>query len=316
MLQLLHLKLTAPRGDARLLAARQAQVRAVLPQYVTTPEYRVAEAWRQRFYADQPGQNRPDDPALLDATVEDMRAIHRARFANARGFELLLIGDLDPEATLPLLDRWVGSLPAEAAPPPTARGDERMEYPVAPGAFTTRAGREAKAEWRLSMHAPAEASPDALIRLMALHESLRIVLTEALREEMGSTYSPSASRWLDPTGAPRQFIRIDLELAPDQVDAARARVERELARLAAEGPSADVLERVVAGWLTQLPITLRTNGYWRGRFVNTRVQPELESDPATLEARARAITPESLVPLARALFVDGVRLEQTVLPEE
>lgn len=316
MLQLLHLKMTAPRGDARLLAARQAQVRAVLPQYMTTPEYRVSEAWRQRFYGDQPGQALPGDPALLDATVEDMRAIHRARFANARGFELILIGDLDPEATLPLLDRWVGSLPAEAAPPSTARGDERLEYPVAPGAFTTRAGREAKAEWRLSMHAPAEASPDALIRLMALHESLRIVLTEALREEMGSTYSPSASRWLDPTGAPRQFIRIDLELAPDQVDAARARVERELARLADEGPSADVLDRVVAGWLTQLPITLRTNGYWRGRFVNERVQPALESDPATLEARARAITPESLVPLARALFVDGVRLEQTVLPEE
>ncbi len=316
MLQLLHLKMTAPRGDARLLAARQAQIRALLPQYVTTPEYRVSEAWRLRDTGEQPGQARPDDPALLDATVEDMRAIHRARFANARGFELILIGDLDPEATLPLVDRWLGGLPAEAAPPPAPRGDERLEYPVAPGTFTTRAGREAKAEWRLAMHAPAEASPDALLRLMALHESLRIVLTEALREEMGSTYSPSASRWLDPTGTPRQFIRIDLELAPDQVDAARARVERELARLAAEGPSADVLDRVVAGWLAQLPMSLRTNGYWRGRFVNTRVQPALESDPDTLEPRARALTPEALVPLARALFVDGVRLEQVVLPED
>jgi zinc protease len=90
---------------------------------------------------------------------------------------------------------------------------------------------------------------------------LQTRLRESLREELGGTYSVSASA--NYTKIPRTEFNVSIRFgsAPDRMEALAARVFEEIARLSSEGPEADEVADVREAFLRDFETNMRDNGY-------------------------------------------------------
>jgi predicted Zn-dependent peptidase len=149
------------------------------------------------------------------------------------------VGDLDPDATLRLVERWYGDIPSGPPPPPVAQGEppqrgERraaVRFPAQPAVLAGWRGPEAR-------HADTPAL-DLLQAALAIGESSRLRRRLVEEEELAVSVHASWGWRIDPG-----VFLLFAELAPG---ARRERAEEvlweEIARVAARGVSAAELKR-------------------------------------------------------------------------
>jgi zinc protease len=229
--------------------------------------------------------------AALDRAA--MASFYRERFANAADFTMFLVGAFDVEQAVPLLAKYVGSLPS------TGKATSRFEdvgihFPGRVVRDTVRKGAEPRSQTVISFFADPPADEAETVRLSAAADVLEIALRDILREELGQTYTVSAgfvdSRPQSGTGR----VVVSFGSAPENAERMVERALAEVSRLKKEGPSADLTTRAVQAALRQLEVALRQNGYWLAELQSNHL---LQRDPlVVLSARERlqALTPEAL----------------------
>src|SRR5690606_107092 len=120
--------------------------------------------------------------------------IYRERFSGANDFSFALVGSFEPDSIRPLVERWLGGLPAtgveEEARDPGIRPPEGVVQKV------VRRGSEPRARTQIVLTGPAEYSLEHQTELSALGEVLNVRLRDALREELGGTYGAGVSATL------------------------------------------------------------------------------------------------------------------------
>ncbi|MFC0429194.1 pitrilysin family protein [Kutzneria buriramensis] len=202
------------------------------------PSHRVLEAWNRRMFGDHPyGQAGPSAEAIARVdrdTVLDLQT-RRMRPNDA---SLVLVGDLDPDATLDLVNRWfTGWSPgsdAVAMPPvpPWVPGDEVVDLPGSTQSLL-----------RLAMPAPRHAEPEAPALAMACmvfggYFSSRLV--QNIREDRGLSYSPRSGVL---HVAEASLITIAVDAVTANTTAVATEVLAELARMVTCPVTPDELDR-------------------------------------------------------------------------
>ncbi|MFE1320153.1 M16 family metallopeptidase [Kitasatospora phosalacinea] len=194
--------------------------------------------------------------ADLDAaTLEDARAFFRTYYAPNNAV-LSIVGDLDPERTIAWVEKYFGSIPAHDGKQPPRDGT----LPDTIGAEVRELVREdvpsraLMAAYRLPHDGTREAdAADLALTILGSGESSRLYnrLVRRDRTAVAAGFgllrlagAPSLG-WLD--------VKAGGEATLEQIEAA---VDEELARFAAEGPTAAELERAQAQiereWLDRL----------------------------------------------------------------
>jgi zinc protease len=181
-----------------------------------------------RRYADHPYAIALPDPELVSAVEPDaLRALHRDRIL-PRGSSLVLVGDLDPEATVDAvaaaLAGWEGSGEAVEPAPVTERTLPGIELVDRPGAV--------QSNLRLGGPAPRRTDPDlAAVRLanMVFGGYFSSRLVENIRERRGYTYSPRSS--VDHQAAASSFL-VEADVATEVTGPALLETWYELGRMA------------------------------------------------------------------------------------
>lgn len=240
MLQLLHLHVTAPRRDTacieQTLSARtgaQAPVAAAAP---SNDPRQLADALFQAF---------------------------SAHFGNIGGFTFVLAAALPAERARALVERYVASLPGTAA----ARGEGAPS-----GTPMVRGGPKA-GKWRvtppylgsvnslvtLRFEGNVEPSLEARVDLLTLAEYLRQGLLEALREQLGLTYTAIADlSWK--TGS--YSLDLKLQCLPSDVPRLQQATARVIGQLDQPGISERHLALLRAAWERGLPAPRESADFW------------------------------------------------------
>ena len=141
MLQLVYLKLTAPRLDAPRFGANRTAIEGYLASLWNSPMTQYED-----FTMATLSQGHPRAPRVPKATdlarVDPARtvAMHRERFGNASGFTFVLVGSFAVEEVKPLLAQYLGALPA--TPRPSQFRDVGVRYPTGQIDRTLRAGSD------------------------------------------------------------------------------------------------------------------------------------------------------------------------------
>lgn len=181
---------------------------------------------------------------LTSITTEDLERVWLERFGNAGDFVFLLSGDLDLETTIDLAARYLGTLPATGE----TEAAINVSSPPPPGieARTVNAGSGETASLTVQYSTKAVDSSENQVLAGLLTSVLNIRLTEAIREELGASYSPNAGVSIGGSPEPEATVTISISGSPNDMEEIARVLQENLADLRTNGPSTDEHAAAVA----------------------------------------------------------------------
>jgi len=238
--------------------------------------------------------------------------VYRDRFANAGDFTFVLVGAVDTATARPLVERWLGGLPAVDRP---ERGrDLGIRAPTGVVRRTVRAGQEARGTTQLVFTGPFDYTRENREALSALSDVLDLRLREVLREDMGGTYGVQvgASSMREPRA--EYSVGIGFSAAPERVDELTRAVFAQIDSLQRVGPTAEELAKVKEIQRRALQTSLTQNGWWAGQLI---FHDRNGWDPALIlkqDALVAAITPATVRAAAQQWLHRERYVQVTLLP--
>ncbi len=236
LFQYVHLLMTDPRVDRVALENYLADALPLAENPGSDPDYAGAVALLEARY---------DDPRFLDldaaqletVDVDGIERVMRDRYGDASDWVFAISGDVDVDEVEDLARRYLGTLPS------TGRV-ENVDFaePAPPAGVvreTVRAGTGERAAVTTLWTAPATPSraDDTVGLIVAELVSSRLV--DRLREELGETYSPSASFQITGGPTPNAELYVSVSTSPALVADVARQVLVELEDLRQAGPSAE-----------------------------------------------------------------------------
>lgn len=311
--QLLHQTFVAPNDDPQAFALLERQLHAMVVNREQSPAAvfgeRVALVNASSHYTAQ-----PVTAARVDALDRaKMGAFYRQRFSNAADFTFFMVGAFQIDQAVPLVARYVGSLPSTGRPAAAFR-DVGLHFPDRPVEERVEKGREPRSQTVMSFFADPPPDPAEQERIEAAATVLEIALRDVLREQLGQTYGVSVglAERLPQRGGGHMEVRFGA--APENIEGMVTRARAEIRKLQETGPSADLTNRARETALRSDETALRQNGYWLRRLSAAHL---LGTDPEAIlrrAARIEAITPAALQEVFRRYFPMDRRTVVTLVP--
>ena len=302
LLKLLYLAFTAPRFDEEAFESLEARWKILIENRLSQPEAVFGEALTEALTKAHP-RRRPLTMELLDE-IDPERAleIYAERFADAADFTFVLVGNFTPETIRPLVETWLGGLPATGREE-TWR-DVGVERPEGVERVEIHKGLEPKSQVRLVFQAPATWSREARHDVRSLARILEMRFRDVLREDLGGTYGVAVSGSI--SRRPREEVGfwISFGADPEEVDGLVDTLFVELAALRrgdeeAMAEVASSLENVKESIRRQRETQLEENGFWLASLESSYTYGE---DPRLILEeldQVEAVTPERVRAAAR-----------------
>ena len=236
--------------------------------------------------------------------------------------EIAVVGDVDEATVIRLVAKTFGAVPKRAEAPVQFQ----LERPVAfradrtPLVFTHAGEANQALAWVYWPVTDIDADKDQqAVRVLAvLAAIMRLKVTEALRETLGTSYSPVAGATASSLYRGYGYVNAGAEVKPEDVDEAIAAMRTIAADLRAGKVSEDEFSRAVTPALELLPQNATSNGYWLNLIAQAQGRPEMmeRNTLAAVEASVRAVTVAEVVAAANRYLTDANAQEARVVPKE
>ena len=261
MFQLIHLYATQPRRDVDAMEAFMAQVTGSIENRNADPRAAFFDTLSAVLTGSHVRTRPFDMEAVEMLDLDRSLAFYRDRFADFSDFTFTIVGSFELEELRPLVERYLATLPTidrremwvdVGIDPPEGRIEK-----------TVRRGVEPQSQTRIVFAGEAaEYSRRETLALGALAEALQMRLREILREELGGTYSVSASGGLSSRPDVEYSVAISFGSAPERADELFQVVMEQIALVREQGPGEEYLEKVAETRRRQKETSLRENAYW------------------------------------------------------
>lgn len=254
--------------------------------------------------------------AYLALTFAELRNDIGDRLANG-ALELALVGDFDEAATLDLVARTLGALPAREAQFRDYAGNRTRSFTADRAPRTIyHDGAANQAIVRMSWPTRDDSDFDDELRLELLERVMRLELMDKLREELGQTYSPGVTATQSDVYSGYGVFTISAPVDVAHVDDAREAMLETVASVIAEPVNADELLRARQPMIEAYDNALKTNQGWMNLVERAQRRPERIGRFVSGKERLAALTPEDVRAIAARYLEPDRRLEIVVLPRE
>ncbi len=264
----LRLALTAPRFDPADVEIIRAQIISNLRRATTSPSEIASIRWWQTAFANHP-YGHPVNGTLESVptvSIDDLKA-YAHRVLARDDLKVAVVGDIDAEAVKAMLDRVFGGLPA--------RADLAVVADVLPQGIGRRIVTRLDVPQTVIMFGGLGISrqdPDFMAAYIVNHilggGSFSSRLYQEVREKRGLAYSVHDSLvWLKHAPLFIGGTATRAERATETLDI----VQKEIARLADNGPTADELAKAKSFLNGSFPLNLDTSGKIAALLVQLQV---------------------------------------------
>ena len=315
MLQLMYLRLTAPRMDKDLYDAFVSKERTQLQFLSANPQVAFIDTTVKVLY-----HNNPLAPSLvpnvhdIDAINLDRSvAIYKAEFSNAAGYHFFLAGNVTPEMALPLLETYLGSIPAgKGMPDYKDNGVRPIDGKVA---IEVKHGKEKQSMILELYEGPTKYSEDISLKAEAVAEVLNIKIIEDLREKMGGIYSGGGSADVTDRPYAHYSVQFFLPCGPENVAKLKDALQTEIADIQANGPSVENLNKVKNQWREKYRTDVKENAYWQGKMESILFWGRDRQHVLQYETWIDKLTPADVQEAAKMLFGGKNQFISVLYPE-
>jgi zinc protease len=313
LLQLVYLKLTAPRLDAARFETHRTALKGYVDGLWNSPMMQYEDLTMATLSQGHPRAPRVPKASDLDKVdPERSVAMYRERFGNASGWTFVLVGSFAVADVKPLVARYLGALPA--SPRPSRFRDVGVRYPTGRIDRRLQAGSDSSAVSIVYSGERPYSAGEALA-LDALTEVLRLRVIDRIREELGSAYSPGVASQFTKVPVGQYALRFGVGCAPDQVPVVERTIDEIIDALQSKGPTAGEIEKVTRTWLNEHDARTKTNEYWSDRLRTRALDPVLDDDGPEYVERVHALTAADVQAAARTYTAGANRVRLVLAPE-
>ncbi|MBN8824048.1 MULTISPECIES: pitrilysin family protein [unclassified Spirosoma] len=267
-LQLLYSYFTQPRKDPDVVKGFLSNQRSALQNQINTPTPQKVfqDTVSVTLGANNPRRQplTPDDLDKID--LDRALQIYQERFANGDDFRFFFVGNFKEEQIKPLIEKYLGGLPASDKP--EKFNDLGIRIPSGQISKTVYKGLDPKASVQLVYSGDLTWSTETTTQLDALAEVLEIKLIEKLREEESGVYGVGASAAYAKYPVPRYTFRINFGCAPENVEKLIAKTQEQINDLKQKGALPADIAKFKAETRRETEIQLKDNQFWLGYLQN------------------------------------------------
>lgn len=315
-MQLIYLYFTSPRWDKEDFDVLMDNVSTTLKNAESNPMFRLQQEVYNTIYNKHPRQRVLTLEDLNKVEFEKMPELFSKAFGNAANFTFTFVGNTDLETLKPLVEKYLGSLPASTKKKDlTSWKDDGVRY------WTGDVKNDFKVKMSmpktsivLSYSGEVDYTLENNIAMSFLSQIMRQRYTTSIREEKGGTYGVSVGGRLQrrPVETYRLVIQFDTnkEMAEELTQA----VKDEIKKMAAEGPTAEEMSKIKEYMAKQRMDDLKKNSTW----INNLVNLHLNGFDATSEydSIVNGMTAEKIKAVAAKILADGNEALILMNPEE
>ena len=261
LLQLIHLYFTAPKKDAAAFESFKTRQKQLYANIAANPQIYFSGEFQKIMTQNHPRAGALPKPTDFDKINLDRSIqIYKERFSNAGDFTFLFTGSFDEDSIKPLLEKYIGSLPA------IAKKESYLDLGIRPpkgkvDKVITK-GEDPKSLVNLVFTVPAVYNTNEAYALLSLGELMNIKLVEQLREEKAGVYGVSAYGGMNRIPYSSSTFNISFPCAPENADTLTAAAIDELRKIIKTGVSAEDLEKIKEQQKRKLEVDIKQNIFW------------------------------------------------------
>lgn len=313
MLQLVYLHFTAPRMDADAFASYKNRMKAALENQEANPMVAFSDSIQKAMTGIKPRTQRIHAADVDKIDYERVMALYNDRFKDASDFTFILVGNIDAATATPLLERYLGGLPAihrnEKAGDPDLkmrRGDYRNVF--------QKAQETPKASVLVVYSGRMPYSLKNSMQMSMLNQLLNMEYLQTIREDAGGTYGVqvrgSVQKYPEEQGVIQMYFDTDPERRAHMTELINQGVEKFMS----QGPDLTNLGKVKEFMLKKHRENVKENGYWMGALDSFyRENADFNTD---YEQLLESISADDLKAFAKKFFGEKNRIEVSMTTGE
>jgi zinc protease len=304
MLQLLYLRMTAPRKDEELFDAFRMKQKQQLQFLSASPQFYFLDSAFGVLYKHNPLAPSPvPKPADFDAIKLDRAMdIYKKEFGDATGYNFFLVGNVDPAKAIPLLEMYLGGLPASGKEP--SYKDNGVRPITGKTKLDIHKGKEKQSLIVSVYHGELPYSEDLALKAQAVAEVLNIKVIEDLREKLGGIYTGGFQAEVAKEPYSRYSMIMYLPCGPENVDKLLSAAAAEIKTLQEKGVEQKALDKVKSQWREKYRVDIKENNFWSGKLEDILFWGRDRGHVLKYESWIDSLTPADIQQTARQLF-DG-----------
>jgi zinc protease len=314
-LQLIHLYFTQPRKDESLFKSFITKNKGMIQFVKNNPQAFYQDTLIKLVYNNNPwaGSPVPTEEEFNNLNVDKALAIYKQIFGNADGMHFTLVGNMDLATIKPMLEKYLGSLPA--SPGEHMYKDNNVRQVKGIVEANIKKGKEAKSLITLLWSGETQYNREENMALRALIEVLNIKVIEKLREELGGMYSGGLGGDIQKRPYVHYTISASIPTGPDAVDKMTTALFDIIKTAQEKGVEQKDLDKVKETWKKHYRTQLQENDYWLEALSQAFIDQINPEDILTFEQRVDKLSTTDLQKVAQKFFDMKNYVKAVLYPE-
>jgi len=313
-LQLVHLYFTQPRRDEPLFNSFIAKTKGSLQFVSKDPRAAYQDTLYKIIYDNNPWMYAiPRAEDYDNINIDSSLAIYKNIFGNAYGMHFSFVGNIDIVKARPLLEKYLGSLPA--SPKENSYTDPGARMIKGYTDIKIKRGKATQAIINLKFEGETKYNRDNRLQLAALLEALNIEIIEKLREDMSGMYGGGLQGSVVKRPYPHFSIEAQIPCGPENVDKLSAALLDLIKNARDNGVARKDLDKVKENWKKQYHVNLQSNDFWLESLSTAFINNDNPENILDYEKKIDSITVDDLRQIAKKYFTLNNMVKSVLYPE-
>lgn len=313
-LQIAYLTYCDPRFDESEYEVGIEQIKAVLPNVMNQPSFKLQQEINKAVYGPDCKRNvELNEETLEKANLATIERVYRSLFKDAAGLTAVFVGNIDLDSFKPLCEKYLGSIPKGKKATTWKDNSPKVVKGEVIDHFSTDMQTPKNTVIQF-YSADMPYSVKTSVMLKAANYILDMIYVDTLREDEGGTYGASSDMSI--TAAPQQQARIQVafETNPTQCEKLISLAKEGLRKLAYEGPTEEQMTRTLENFRKGIPEKRINNSYWLGNLLTNEYRG-IDYD-AEYEAAVNEISAEGIKEVLQKVLESGNFIEVVMSPDK
>ena len=261
MLQLVYLRFQQPRMDADAFESYKTRMKAQLENAKANPLSTINDTISIAMFGHHPRIVMMQPEMVDQINYQRGLDMFADRFADASDFTFFFVGNIDVDAMKPLIAQYLGALPDKQRK--EAAIDRKLD--ILPGTRIKEYAKEMQTPMATTIMVYSGKESYNLrnnVLMDFLTQALDMVFTDEVREKEGGTYGVNSYGSLNKYPHEEAMMQIVYQTDPTKKEKLNTLIDELVKKMAAEGPTAEQMQKVRDYMVKQYNDNQKENSYW------------------------------------------------------
>ena len=270
MFQLMHLYFTSPRTDTTLFKSYVQRNKSQFAMLSANPQAAFVDTLYKTLYKNNELARIfvPNSSYFDKINMARVTEIYKERFGNAYGMNFVFTGSFKNEQIIPLIEKYVASLPSK--PAKFAFTDNKVRPVAGKKNLQVNRGKEEKSLIIQVYSGEVPFTDKLAMEAEAVTQVLNIRIIEELREKIQGIYGGGIFGGLQKVPYPHYEFVVQLPCGPEKADTLIKALRKEIDMVIKKGPTQANLDKVKQQWKEEHKTSAKQNETWLEQLLDNK----------------------------------------------